>query len=163
MSEAEARALAEFKTRVDAYVQQHRKVESTLPNMPKETTPAVIDARQRELEKLIRAERRDARQGDLLTPDVQKIFKELLARVFAGQAGRDTKATILDENPGPIRLTINGRYPDEVPMSTVPPQVLSSLPKLPEELAYRFVGERLALLDVHAHTIADYMDAALPR
>jgi hypothetical protein len=72
-------------------------------------------------------------------------------------------ATILDDNPGPIQLMVNGRYPDEVPLSTVPPQVLSSLPKLPEELEYRFVGERLVLLDVHAHTIADYMDNAFPR
>jgi len=50
-----------------------------------------------------------------------------------------------------------------VPLSTVPPQVLSSLPKLPEDLEYRFIGERLILLDVHAHIIADFMENAFPR
>jgi hypothetical protein len=40
--------------------------------------------------------------------------------------------------------------------------VLAALPKLPKDLEYRFIGDRLILLDVHAHTIADYMDKALP-
>ena len=61
-----------------------------------------------------------------------------------------------------VPLTVNGRYPDTVPLSTVPPQVLQNLPTLPEDLEYRFVGRRLILLDTHAHTIADYMDRALP-
>jgi hypothetical protein len=163
LSTADARALADFKARVDQYVRQHQKVEAMLPKKPTETTPAVIDSHQRALEKLLRAERRDAKPGNILTPEVRRIFRQLLVRVFSGQAGQEMKATILDENPGKIALQINGRYPDDVPLSTVPPQVLSSLPKLPEELEYRFVGERLVLLDVHAHTIVDYMDNAFPR
>ena len=62
----------------------------------------------------------------------------------------------MDENPGRVRLHVNGRYPESVPVVTVPPQVLQGLPKLPEELEYRFVGDRLILLDVHADTIVDY-------
>jgi hypothetical protein len=163
LSTADAAALADFKQRLDGYVGLHRRLETDLPEQPKEATPAVIDARQRALEKALRAQRSTAKVGDLLTPPVRRIFRRVLAQVFAGQAGRDMMATILDDNPGPIQLMVNGRYPDEVPLSTVPPQVLSSLPKLPEELEYRFVGERLVLLDVHAHTIADYMDNAFPR
>jgi hypothetical protein len=45
----------------------------------------------------------------------------------------------------------------------VPPQVLLVLPRLPEPLEYRFVGERLILMDVHALTVADFMDNAVPR
>ena len=45
----------------------------------------------------------------------------------------------------------------------MPPQLLSALPKLPEELEYRFIGERLILFDHHAHVIVDYVDRALPR
>jgi hypothetical protein len=44
----------------------------------------------------------------------------------------------------------------------MPPQVLAMLPKLPDDLEYRFIGNRLILLDVHAHTIADYIENALP-
>jgi hypothetical protein len=43
----------------------------------------------------------------------------------------------------------------------VPPQVLAVLPKLPEELEYRFIGPRLILLDIHAHTVADYIENIL--
>ena len=37
----------------------------------------------------------------------------------------------------------------------MPPQVLKKLPKLPEELEYRFVRQNLILFDPHAHIIAD--------
>jgi len=47
-----------------------------------------------------------------------------------------------------------------VPISTVPPQVLAQLPKLPEELEYRFIQTNLILFDTHAHTIADYVVGA---
>lgn len=163
LAPGDAEALADFNTRIEGYVKVHQKAEGTLPDLPKETTPEVVDRHQRALEKLMRAERAAAKPGDLLTPPVQRLVRQVLARVFSGKAGQEMKATILDENPGPMPLTINGRYPDEVPLSTVPPQVLSALPKLPEELEYRFVGERLVLLDVHAHTIADYMNDAFPR
>jgi hypothetical protein len=163
MSPAEAEALADFKTRVDAYVKLQQAAQAQLPRMPEETTPQVIDTHQRALEKRLAAERSQAKPGDILTPAVQKIFRDLLARVFAGREGQELKATILDDNPGTIPLRVNARYPDEVPLSTVPPQVLSSLPTLPKSLEYRFVGERLVLLDAQAHIIVDFMNDAFPR
>jgi hypothetical protein len=69
----------------------------------------------------------------------------------------------MDENPGPIRLRVNGRYPDTVPLTTMPPKVLAALPKLPSSLEYRFIGERLILLDVPAHLVVDFIEDALPR
>jgi len=163
LSSAEAAALADFKQRLDAYVRVHQMVESKLPKMPRETTPEVVDTHQRALEKGMREQRRGVARGSLIPPEMRRIVRQVLARVFSEPGGREMMATILDENPGPVALRINGRYPDDVPLSTVPPQVLSALPKLPEELEYRFVGDRLILLDVHAHTIADYMDNAFPR
>jgi hypothetical protein len=163
LSTGDAQALAEFNDRVTKYAELHRRLEDTLPKLPKESDPARIDAHQRELEKLIRGERRNAKQGDILTPATRSHFRKLLTRVFNGKEGAALKGTIMDENPGKIALTVNSRYPDEVPLSTVPPQVLSSLPKLPAELEYRFIGDRLILLDLHAHTIADFMDNAIPQ
>ena len=49
----------------------------------------------------------------------------------------------------------------EVPISTVPPQVLAQLPKLPEELEYRFIQTTLILFDSHAHIIADFVERAI--
>ena len=162
LSTTGAQALAEFNDRVTKYAELHRRLEATLPKLPKETDPATIDTHERALEKLITTERRNAKPGDILTAATRSHFRELLRRVFAGKEGAALKGTVMDENPGKIALTVNSRYPDDVPLSTVPPQVLSSLPKLPTELEYRFIGDRLILLDVHSHTIADYMDNALP-
>jgi hypothetical protein len=76
------------------------------------------------------------------------------------------KASIMDENPvtpAAIKLTVNSRYPDTVPLTTVPPQVLQTMPKLTEDLEYRFIGDWLILLDVHAHVIADFIEDVLPK
>ena len=162
-SAADAQAIAELNTRIKEYVAMHQRLEATLPRLPKETNPKVIDTHERALEKLIRTERKNARPGDIITPAARRALRQRFARVFSGTSGQQFKATILDENPGRIALTVNSRYPDEVPVSTVPPQVLSALPPLPDELEYRFIGERLILLDVHAHTIADFMENVFPR
>jgi hypothetical protein len=45
----------------------------------------------------------------------------------------------------------------------MPPQVLAALPRLPEDLEYRFIGSRLILLDVHAQIVVDFIEDALPR
>jgi hypothetical protein len=44
----------------------------------------------------------------------------------------------------------------------MPPQVLEPLPKLDEEMEYRFLGQRLVLLDTHAHIVVDYTEDVLP-
>ena len=83
--------------------------------------------------------------------------------MFKGADGKQLRASILDENPIGAAVSINGPYPDSIPLSTMPPQILNALPKLPEELEFRFIGERLILFDHHAHLIVDYVDRALPR
>jgi hypothetical protein len=93
---------------------------------------------------------------------MRQVMRRLLASVFRGPGGREVKHSILDEYTGGARLQVNMRYPDEVPLSTVPPQVLQNLPTLPEDLEYRFVGDRLILLDSHAHIIADYVEKVFP-
>jgi hypothetical protein len=132
-----------------------------LPKLPEQTDPRQIDTHQRALAALIQAQRKAAKQGDLLTPAMQQRIRALLRPVFTGEDGRQIKAEILDkEYKGNVKLAINGRYPDEVPISTVPTQVLLALPKLPGELEYRFIQNNLILFDPHAHIIADYMDRA---
>ena len=50
-----------------------------------------------------------------------------------------------------------------MPLATIPPQVLQTLPKLTQDLEYRFIGDALILLDVRAHLIADFIEDALPK
>jgi hypothetical protein len=153
-----AAIMADFVKRVEAYVALHKKVEATLPDLKDKGTPESIDKHERAMEQLMRTARKDAKQGDLFTPAMQKVVRDLLRPIFSGPDARQIKAEILDnEYKGNVKLVVNGRYPDEIPISTVPPQVLAQLPKLPEELEYRFIQTNLILFDPHAHIIADYI------
>lgn len=159
---SDAQAIAEFNKRLEGYSALHNKLEKTLPSLSKETSSEVIEKHQRALEALLQEHRKTAQRGDLFTPNVERLIRRLLVQLFTGPDGGKLKATIMDENPVGVKLAINSRYPDDVPVSTMPPQVLALLPKLAEELEYRFIGDRLILLDVHAHTVADFIEKALP-
>ena len=158
----DAKVMAEFEERVKAYSTLHRELERTLPSLPKEATPEQINAHQVALAALIAKTRARASAGDIFTKDTRALFRRYLARVFDGPQGRALRASIMDENPGRLRLHINARYPESIPVASVPPQVLQALPKLPDDLEYRFIGDRLILHDIHAHTIVDVIDNAIP-
>ena len=150
--------------RLKDYLALHNKLEATLPKLPPTATPIEIDKNQRQFELLMRKTRASAKQGEIFTPEAQPVIKRLMATVFGGPEGAELKKSIMDENPpAGAKLVVNGRYPDDVPVSTVPPQILQTLPKLTEDLEYRFVGDWLILLDTHAHIIADYIEDALPK
>jgi hypothetical protein len=164
LTPAQADSLATMNERLKDYVALHQKVESGLPALPNEATPQQIDRRQRQLEQRMRAARAGAKPGDIFTPEARPVIRRLLAQVFDGPEGKQLKASIMDENPTKMKVTLraNARYPDTVPISTVPPEVLQALPKLAEDMEYRFIGRALILLDAHAHTIADFIDDAIP-
>ena len=163
LSPADAQALATMNDKLKDYIDLHTKLEGTLPKLPDDATPQQIDKNQRAFEKLMRNARAKAKPGDIFTPQARPVIKRLLATVFGGPNGKQLKSSIMDENPVGRKVTVNGRYPDNVPLSTIPPQVLQTLPKLSEDMEYRFVGDRLILLDTHAHVIADFIDNALPK
>lgn len=155
---ANAAAMQDFLKRVDQYVALHKKLEDTLPKLPAQTTPQQIDAHERALSMLIQDGHKGAKPGDIFTPGMQRFIRTLLRPSFAGAAGVQTRKEILDnEYKGNVKLAVNGRYPDEIPISTMPPQILAALPKLPEELEYRFIQNNLILFDPHAHLIIDFM------
>ena len=159
----DAKSLADLSERIKAYMELHQKIETTLPKLPKEAPAEQLDSYQNQLANLIKGARRTARQGDIFTADSRAVIRRFLHTVFSAPDGRKLLASIMDENPGPLKIQINGRYPDTAPVTTMPQEVLQTLPVLPDELEYRFIGRRLVLLDAHAHIIVDYIDDALPR
>jgi hypothetical protein len=163
LSQADAQALSTMNDRLRDYIDLHTKLERSLPSLPHDATPQQIDKNQRVFETLVRKARATAKPGDIFTPEARPVIKRLLATVFAGPEGQQLKSSIMDENPVGLTVAVNGRYPDTVPLSTVPPQVLQTLPKLSEDMEYRFIGERLILLDTHAHVVADFIDDALAK
>lgn len=151
---------AEFKKRVEAYADTARRLEAKLPKLPKDPTPKQIDVDQRTFEQLIVAGRADAKPGDIFIPEMQAYIRSLLVEVFDGPLGTSERNAVHDE-AHPVRPVINKRYPDEVPLATMPPKLLANLPKLPAQLEYRFVHNDLILMDVHAHIILDYVEGAM--
>ena len=166
LSNEEAKALATMNDRLKEYLALHQKLEGTLPKLPTDATPEQIDRNQRAFEKLIRSARVTAKPGDIFTAEARPVIRRLLATVFGGPDGKQLKESIMDENvadPIRLKLGVNSRYPDTVPLTSIPPDVLQTLPKLTEDLEYRFVGDWFILLDTHAHVIADYLPDVLPK
>jgi hypothetical protein len=159
----DAAAIAEFHKSVTDYAELHEKLEKTLTPLPDKPTPEQVTAHQRALERLLVRARADAKAGDIFTAPVRAYFRRQIARVLEGPAGQAVLESILDEDTRAVRPRVNSRYPQNIPVSNVSPQILLVLPRLPEELEYRFIGERLVLLDVHSYTIVDYIDRALSR
>lgn len=159
----DAAAQAEFTAKVDEYIALHKNLEQGLARIPQDAKREVLFERQQVLLKRMQAARKDAKQGEIFTPKMQEYIRRTMAKLFAGPAGGQLRASIMDENPVSVKLRVNMPYPTEVPLSTMPPTVLASLPKMPEVLEYRFIGDDLILLDTLAQLIADFVPQALPK
>ena len=158
----ELQAKQEFEERLKGYIDLHKKLEATLPKLSKEATPEELDKNQRALGLLIKAERAAAKRGEFFSPGMEQLVRRTMKSVLSGRDAKTIKGSIMDENPGVPDLQVNDRYPDSIPLSTMPPQVLEPLPALTEDLEYRFIGQRLALVDSHAHIIVDFTNDVLP-
>lgn len=158
---ADTAAFDAFSKRVAAYTALQKKISAGLPPVPGKPTPQQSDDFQRALGQGIMQARKGARKGDVFGPDMPALVRRLLAPVFKGPEGAQVRSAIVEE-PHPVVPAVNARYPDGVPLSTMPPDVLRLLPKLEEGLEFRFVDRHLILLDVKSHLIVDVIDNAMP-
>ena len=159
----EARDLKTFTDRVQAYVKMQKSLEASLPTLKPTMDAAQIVEHQHALARKIADARRDARQGDIFTPEVTERFRKIIRRAFHGPEGRLMRQTIRPDSPFKvIVLHVNDVYPEDVPLITTPPTLLLELPELPPELAYRIVGRDLTLKDVKASLIVDLIPKAIP-
>ena len=155
--------VTEFQKALADYVKIRDTAIASFKPVAKDATPVEIDVNQRLTSRAIANARAQARPGSVFHPAVREYVRRTLADVFKQLDGKGVRASILDENPIGTAVRINGPYPDGIPLATMPPQVLEALPRLPPDLEYRFVGDRLILFDSHAQLIIDYIDAALPK
>jgi len=160
VAHADPTALEDFTRRLDAYITVQRRLEKESPKMKETNDPAEIKAAQNVLAEKIRAARQDAKRGDIFTPEVTALFRRLMYPELTGPDGRETKATINSEKAS-VTLQVNGSYPSSEPLQTIPPNLLASLPQLPEDMEYRVVGKDLVLRDVDANLIVDYIPNAI--
>lgn len=161
---ADAAALAEFKARVDAYLEIHKEVAKG-DAKPRETEdPAKISASKKVLAGRVQAARVTAKPGDIFTPAVQPVFRRLLAPELKGEDGHDAKEVLKDDAPaaGTVPFKVNAKYPESQPLPSVPANLLLALPALPAPLEYRIVGKHLLILDMAADLVVDYMLNVMP-
>lgn len=159
---ADAALSVEFLKGVQAYVELHKKLEATLPPRPEHATPAEIEAHEQALAGLIMKARAGAKRGDLLPQKIRAYLRRQIGVVLRGPDGAVIRRSLMEDNPGKVQLRCNARYPEGLPITTMPAPILAALPKLPEHVEYRFVGDRLVLLDIHSQLVMDYMTDALP-
>jgi hypothetical protein len=149
--------VADFSARVWEYFELRSELEKGLPSLRVTDDPAEIRRAVRALAKRIRVARAGAKQGDMFTPTISVEFRNALIL----EMDTNTWAAIMDDNPGEFSNKINGTYPEEKPLSTVPPNVLAVLPRLPDDIQYRFLGRHLILLDTRASVILDRIPLAI--
>lgn len=158
---AEAKLLADFDARVKAYYDLRDKVDGGAARQTQSKHPEKIEAQRKALAANIRKARATAKPGDIFTPEIQPLIKRLLKPAIKGTDGKENKNTLKEEKPL-VELKANAPYPENQPLSIVPPDILLQLPKLPKDMEYRFVQKHLILYDSRASLIVDFIYNAIP-
>src|SRR5262249_50847269 len=135
--------LDSFAIRVKDYLALKDKAMRGLPHLTKQSTPDEVVRHQRALAQQIKEARTGAKPGEFFTPGIEALVKRTMTEILSGHDGKSVHDSILDENPDLKEIALHQQYPTSVPLSTMPPQVLAALPKLPKGLEYRFLGSRL--------------------
>lgn len=154
--------LADFNARLERFVKTQRALLKQLP-ISEEATPAQIKARQDALAAQLREMRKNAKQGDIFTPQVAALFKRLISPEVR-EAPRETKQALQEEDGevAQIWLKVNATWPASEPLTTVPANILGVLPQLPPDVDYRVTNKRhLILWDVDANIIIDFIYNAI--
>lgn len=162
----DAKMVADFTSRVNDYVGLRDGLVKKAPPLKSTQEPADISKAEKGLAAQIRAARSTAKRGDIFSPATQAMFRRMVGPTVKGKDGAENKQAITDDAPEPkeIPFQVNAAYPKDAPLSTMPPDVLLSLPALPKdkEVEFRFAGKHLLLYDAKANLIIDFMLNALP-
>lgn len=118
----------------------------------------MILGRQRALGAAIQAARSGAQPGQIFSRAAVDDFHRIIAGDLTRRSAGDQTGIMAEVPPGLAR--VNERYPTLSPLATFPPLLLAALPRLPEDLEYRFLGRYLIIRDAKTNLIVDYLDAA---
>ena len=157
----DAQLLKDFNTRIEAYMDLHKKARKEAPALKETRDAAKIQESQDALAAKIREARSEAKPGDIFTPETRQLFRRLMYPELKGEEGAATKESLKEDAPKGVPLKVNATYPETAALATMPPNLLAALPALPEELEYRVVNRDLILRDVHANLILDYIPNAI--
>jgi hypothetical protein len=162
ISGRENQAMARFSELVNDYAKLRADLEGKLPKVSRESSPEKIEAHRTALAEAVRAARTGARRGDIFDPEVANHIQTIIRREFKGKQRNELRETILEADTKGAPLRVNYNYPETKELTQIPPTLLQALPKLPDQLRYRFTGRHLLLVDRETRIIIDYMLNALP-
>jgi hypothetical protein len=159
-------AIGEFRQKIEKYMDLRSSAVEGIPELKARSTAEEIVARTLAVRHALLGARFDTAQGQIFTPAVSNHIISIIYDVTKGKIGASRREAALGVgNPHAegisVKVSVNGLYPDGAPRSFMPPTLLLRLPALPEELAYRFVGRDLILLDSGAALIIDFIPNAL--
>jgi len=149
--------LSDFTAKMDAYAALRRSLQEGLPELAVTDRPIEIRQAEQLLAQRIREARAGAGRGDIFTEKIRRGFRQLLRPV----TNAATCEVIRDDNPGEFSYAVNSDYPKNKPFSSVPAAMLAVLPRLPEDVWYRFLDRDLILHDSRANVILDRIDDAV--
>jgi hypothetical protein len=164
LTAADKTALKQFGRRATDYMKAIHKSPSGKP-MKQASDVSTLEKERNEARTAVQHIRANAKRGDIFTPDSVVAFKRLLKQTLSGPDGVKIAASLKHAEPFvPTALVVNAPFPNErgQPMQSVPASLLQNLPKLPKGLEYRLAGKALALRDVDANIVVDYIPDALP-
>ena len=148
---------AEFTAKMDEYAKLRTKLQKGLPALAVTPNPREIQQAERLLAERIRAARAGAGRGDIFTEETRRAFRQMLRPVTTAA----TCAFVHDDNPGEWFWAVNAEYPKQHPVSSVPPAMLAALPRLPDDVFYRFLDTDLVLHDTKANVMLDRIENAI--
>jgi hypothetical protein len=152
--------LKDFQARITKYLEVHKQ--QGITNKSSDSADKLADQKQQTAQK-IRESRAAAKQGDIFAPQIAAYFKKRLAAALHGKDGAKIRASLRHAEPlRDIPLQVNAKYPGNLPLQSTPPTLLLNLPRLPNELQYRIVGQTLVLYDVPSNLIVDLLPGAIP-
>lgn len=151
-----------FQNSVKAYVKLREQAKEKLPKLSKDSTPEEIKAFDAAFEDAVRKARAGAKPGDVFSKDIVNYLRTLIKTEFKGKDRVEIRETILEADTKGVPLRVNYPYPASKELTQIPPTLLLTLPELPKEVKYRFVGRHLLLVDTDNGLIIDYMLNALP-
>ena len=149
--------VAEFNAKMADYATLRSKLQEGLPPLAVTKDPVEIRRAELLLADRIRVARKDARRHTIFTEETRHAFRQMLRPVTTAA----TCAFIHDDNPGEWFWAVNSEYPKQHPVSSVPPSMLEVLPRLPDDVFYRFLDTDLVLHDTRANVMLDRIDNAI--
>ena len=145
---------------MDRYVELRQRIEGTMATLRVTIDPAEILGREQALGAAVKAARPGARQGEIFSAATVTDFRRIIAADRIRHSEGD-QAAIMSEVP-PALPRVNEPYPAMLPLATFPPLLLGTLPRLPDDLEYRFMGRHLIIRDTRTNLIVDYLPDGAP-